>query len=131
MRDWDVWQKHKDYHSIIGLATEIPKDTIEKLERIGFVVDDGSKPAVEAGQLFILHVRDLDKRNYWKKYEEYKNKYRRCRAQAGTHRRAAGADHTFPRNGHARRMYPHHEFYAGYSHKKISGSIPISIFLIF
>jgi hypothetical protein len=75
VRDWDVWQKHKDYTSIIGLATEIPKETVAKLEQIGFVVDDGSKPAAEAGQLFILHVRDLDKRNYWKKYEEYKTKY--------------------------------------------------------
>lgn len=75
MRDWDVWQKHKDYNSIIALATEIPKDTVEKLRRIGFVVDDGSEPVVEAGQLFILHVRDLDKRHYWKKYEEYKKKY--------------------------------------------------------
>jgi hypothetical protein len=75
VRDWDVWQRHKDYNSVIALATEIPEDTIEKLEHVGFIVDDGSKPAVKADQLFILHVRDLDKRYYWKKYEEFKAKY--------------------------------------------------------
>ncbi|MCD1293748.1 hypothetical protein CUJ83_01900 [Methanocella sp. CWC-04] len=75
MRDWDVWQKHVNYNTIIGLACEIPEDTIELLEKVGFIVDDGSKPPVKAGQLFLLHVRDLDKKYYWKKYEEYKNKY--------------------------------------------------------
>ena len=75
MRDWDVWKKHKDYNSVIALATDLPKDTMNKLERAGFIVDDGSKPAVKADQLFLLHVRDLDKRHYWKKYEEYKAKY--------------------------------------------------------
>lgn len=75
MRDWDVWQRHTDYNSIVALACELPKETAARLESVGFIVDDGSKPAVKADQLFILHVRDLDKRHYWKKYEEFKNKY--------------------------------------------------------
>lgn len=75
MRDWDVWQRHKDYNTIIALACELPKDTISKLERAGFIVDDGSKPAVKADQIFLLHVRDLDKKHYWKKYADFKEKY--------------------------------------------------------
>jgi len=75
VRDWDVWQRHNDYNSIIGLACDLPKETIQKLESIGFIVDDGSKKAVKADQLFIVHVRDLDKKHYWKKYDELKVKY--------------------------------------------------------
>ncbi len=75
MRDWDVWQRHKDYNSVIVLACELPKETIAKLERIGFVVDDGSKSPVKADQLFLIHVRDLDKKHYWGKYDEFKAKY--------------------------------------------------------
>ncbi len=75
MRDWDVWQRHKDYNSVIALACDLPKDIVAKLENVGFVVDDGSKPAVKADQLFIIHVRDLDKKHYWKKYDEFKSKY--------------------------------------------------------
>jgi hypothetical protein len=75
MRDWDVWQRHKDYNSVIALACEIPKETIGLLERAGFIVDDGSKPSVKADQLFILHIRDLDKKHYWAKFEQFKGKY--------------------------------------------------------
>ncbi len=75
MRDWDVWQRHSDYKSVIALACALPKETIEKLERVGFVVDDGSKSPVKADQLFLIHVRDLDKKNYWRKYDEFKVKY--------------------------------------------------------
>jgi len=75
VRDWDVWQRHKDYNSIIALACELPKETVAKLETIGFIVDDGSKGPVKADQLFLIHVRDLDKKYYWKKYDEYKTKY--------------------------------------------------------
>ncbi len=75
MRDWDVWQRHKNYNSIIALACELPKETIVRLERIGLVVDDGSKSPVKADQLFLIHVRDLDKKHYWKKYDEFKAKY--------------------------------------------------------
>ena len=75
MRDWDVWQKHKDYNSVIVLACELPSEIITKLERIGFIVDDGSKKPVKADQLFLIHVRDLNKKHYWKKYDEYKVKY--------------------------------------------------------
>ncbi len=75
MRDWDVWQRHKDYYSVIGLACELPKGTITKLEKIGFIVDDGSRKPVKADQLFLIHVRDLDKKHYWKKYDEFKAKY--------------------------------------------------------
>jgi hypothetical protein len=75
VRDWDVWQRHKDYNSIIALACELPKETIARLESIGLVVDDGSKSPVKADQLFLIHVRDLDKKHYWKKYDEFKAKY--------------------------------------------------------
>ncbi|AFD00929.1 hypothetical protein Mtc_2194 [Methanocella conradii HZ254] len=75
MRDWDVWQRHKDYNSVIALACELPKDIIEKLEEAGFIVDDGSRKPVKADQLFLVHVRDLDKKHYWKKYDEFKAKY--------------------------------------------------------
>ncbi|HTY91389.1 MAG TPA: hypothetical protein VMC84_09450 [Methanocella sp.] len=75
MRDWDVWQRHKNYNSVIALACVIPKETISRLERIGFIVDDGSRSPVKADQLFLVHVRDLDKKHYWKKYDEYKGKY--------------------------------------------------------
>jgi hypothetical protein len=75
VRDWDVWQRHKDYNSVIALACELPKDTIARLEKVGFVVDDGSKAPVKADQLFLIHVRDLDKKHYWKKYDEFKTKY--------------------------------------------------------
>jgi hypothetical protein len=75
VRDWDVWQRHKGCNSVIGLACELPERTIAKLERIGFVVDDGNKKPVKADQLFLLHVRDLDKKHYWKKYDEFKAKY--------------------------------------------------------
>lgn len=75
MRDWEVWQRHSDYNSVIALACELPANTLVMLENIGFIVDDGSKPAVKADQLFLLHVRDLDKKHYWKKYEEFKAKY--------------------------------------------------------
>lgn len=53
----------------------MPKATVARLERIGFVVDDGSKSPVKADQLFLIHVRDLDKKHYWKKYDEFKAKY--------------------------------------------------------
>lgn len=77
MRDWEVWQRHKEYNSVIALGCKLPVNTVAKLEQIGFVVDDGSKPAVKAGQLFFLHVRNsLDKHEYFKKVDEYKNKYR-------------------------------------------------------
>ncbi len=75
MRDWDVWQRHRDYNSVIGLACELPKDVIAKLERIGFTVDDGGAKPVKADQLFLIHVRDLDKKLYWRKYDELKVKY--------------------------------------------------------
>ncbi len=75
MRDWDVWQRHKDYNSIIALACELPKGTIAKLETIGLIVDDGGKSPVKADQLFLIHVRDLDKKHYWRKYDEFKAKY--------------------------------------------------------
>jgi hypothetical protein len=75
VRDWDVWQRHRDYNSVIGLACELPKGTIAKLEKIGFIVDDGTRKPVKADQLFLLHVRDLDKKHYWKKYDELKAKY--------------------------------------------------------
>lgn len=75
MRDWDVWQRHKNYNSIIALACELPKETIVRLESIGLIVDDGSKSAVKADQLFLIHVRDLDKKLYWRKYDEFKAKY--------------------------------------------------------
>jgi hypothetical protein len=75
VRDWDVWQRHNDYNSVIVLACDLPKETIVRLEGVGFVVDDGSKSPVKADQLFLVHVRDLDKKHYWKKYDEFKVKY--------------------------------------------------------
>lgn len=75
MRDWDVWQKHKDYNTVIALACNLPAETIKMLESVGFVVDDGTKPKVKADQLFLLHIRDLDKKHYWAKNEQFKNKY--------------------------------------------------------
>lgn len=75
MRDWEVWQKHSDYNTVIALACELPEDTIRMMESIGFVIDDGSKPAVKADQLFLLHVRDIDKRKYWQKFEAFKARY--------------------------------------------------------
>jgi hypothetical protein len=75
VRDWDVWQRHENYNSVIALACELPKETIASLEKIGFVVDDGSKSPVKADQLFLVHVRDLNKKNYWKKYDDFKAKY--------------------------------------------------------
>lgn len=76
MRDWEVWQRHKEYNSVIVLACDLPKDTVKKLEQIGFVIDDGSKPAVKAGQLFFLHVKNsLEKHEYFRKVDLAKNKY--------------------------------------------------------
>lgn len=75
MRDWDVWQRHRDYNSVIALACDVPKATIARLERVGFVVDAGDRAPVKADQLFLVHVRGLDKRHYWAKYEEYRSKY--------------------------------------------------------
>ncbi len=75
MRDWDVWQRHQNYNSVICMACDLPKDVIAKLEKAGFVVDDGSKAPVKADQLFLIHVRDVDKKYYWKKYDEFKAKY--------------------------------------------------------
>lgn len=75
MRDWDFWQRHSDYNSVIALACELPEATIARLEAVGFVVDDGSKRPVKADQLFLVHVRDLDKKNYWRKYDAFKVKY--------------------------------------------------------
>jgi hypothetical protein len=75
VRDWDVWQRHKDYNSVICLACELPGSVVAKLEKIGFVVDGGDRPSVKADQLFLVHVRELDKKLYWKKYDEFKTKY--------------------------------------------------------
>ncbi|WP_424359494.1 hypothetical protein [Methanocella sp. MCL-LM] len=76
MRDWDVWQRHPEYTSVIALGGSLPKSTVEKLEKLGFVVDDGSKPAIKAGQLFFLHVKNsLEKHEYFRKVDEYKKKY--------------------------------------------------------
>jgi len=75
VRDWDVWQRHKDYNSVICLACDLPKGLVAKLEKAGFIVDDGTRTPVKADQLFLIHVRDLDKKHYWKKYDEYKSKY--------------------------------------------------------
>ena len=75
VRDWDVWQRSKDYNSVICLACDLPEDVIAKLEKVGFIVDNGTKAPVKADQLFLIHVRDLDKKHYWKKYDEYKVKY--------------------------------------------------------
>jgi len=75
VRDWDVWQRHRGHNTVIGLVCELPEGTIAKLEKIGFVVDDGTGKPVKADQLFLLHVKDLDKKHYWKKYDELKARY--------------------------------------------------------
>lgn len=76
MKDWDVWQKHPNYNSVIALACKLPQNTIAMLEKAGFVVDDGSKPPVKADQLFLLHMRDsMEKHYYWHKVDEFKSKY--------------------------------------------------------
>jgi hypothetical protein len=76
LREWDVWKKHPEYNSVIALACKLPQGTVAMLERAGFVVDDGSRPAVKADQLFLLHAREsLEKHYYWHKYDEVKAKY--------------------------------------------------------
>ncbi len=40
------------------------------------MVDEGTKPAVKADQLFLVHMREsMDKKVYWKKYDEITAKY--------------------------------------------------------
>ncbi len=76
MRDWDVWQKHPEYKTVLMLVTKMPRETIERLEKAGFVVDDGSKPPVKADQLFLVHMREsMDKKVFWKKFDEVTAKY--------------------------------------------------------
>lgn len=76
MREWDVWQRHPEYTSVIALGSKLPEQVVAKLERIGFVVDGGSKPAVKAGQLFFLHARNsMEKHEYFAKVDEFKGKY--------------------------------------------------------
>jgi hypothetical protein len=54
----------------------MPQETIERLEKAGFVVDDGSKAPVKADQLFLVHMREsMDKRVFWKKFDEVTAKY--------------------------------------------------------
>lgn len=76
MRDWDVWQRHPEYNTVLALLSKMPRETVERLEKAGFVVDDGTKPAVKADQLFLVHMREsMDKKDYWKKYDEITAKY--------------------------------------------------------
>ena len=54
----------------------MPRETVGRLEKAGFVVDEGSRPPVKADQLFIVHMRDsMDKKAYWKKFDEVTAKY--------------------------------------------------------
>lgn len=76
MRDWDVWQKHPEYNTVLALICRMPRETVERLEKAGFVVDEGTKPAVKADQLFLVHMREsMDKKAYWKKFDEITAKY--------------------------------------------------------
>ena len=76
MRDWDVWQRHPEYNTVLALICEMPRETIARLEKAGFVVDEGSKPAVKADQLFVVHMREsMDKKVYWKRFDEITAKY--------------------------------------------------------
>ncbi len=76
MRDWDVWQRHPEYNTVLAVICKMPRETIARLEKAGFVVDEGTKPAVKADQLFLVHMREsMDKKTYWKKYDEITAKY--------------------------------------------------------
>lgn len=58
------------------LVSKMPRETIERLEKAGFVVDDGSKTPVKADQLFLVHMREsMDKKVFWKKFDEVTAKY--------------------------------------------------------
>lgn len=76
MREWDVWQKHPEYNTVLALVCKLPRETIVNLEKAGFVVDDGTKPPVKADQLFLVHMREsMDKKDYWKRFDEITAKY--------------------------------------------------------
>jgi hypothetical protein len=76
LRDWDVWQKHPEYNTVLMLVSKMPQETIDRLEKAGFVVDDGTKPPVKADQLFLVHMREsMDKKVFWKKFDEVTAKY--------------------------------------------------------
>jgi hypothetical protein len=54
----------------------MPRETVGRLEKAGFVVDDGSRQPVKADQLFLVHMREsMDKKVYWKKYDDITAKY--------------------------------------------------------
>jgi hypothetical protein len=58
------------------IVGNMPRETIERLEKAGFVIDDGTKPAVKADQLFFVHMREsMDKKAFWKKFDEVTAKY--------------------------------------------------------
>jgi hypothetical protein len=58
------------------IVSKMPRDTIERLEKAGFVVDDGTKAPVKADQLFFVHMREsMDKKVFWKKFDEVTAKY--------------------------------------------------------
>ncbi len=76
LREWDVWQKHPEYNTVLALVCKVPRETMVKLEEAGFVVDDGTKPPVKADQLFLVHMREsMDKKDYWKRFDEITAKY--------------------------------------------------------
>ena len=54
----------------------MPRETVERLEKVGFVVDEGARPTVKADQLFFVHMREsMDKKVFWKKFDEITAKY--------------------------------------------------------
>jgi hypothetical protein len=76
LREWDVWQKHPEYNTVLALICKVSGETVAKLEKAGFKVDDGTKPPVKADQLFMVHMREsMDKKDYWKKFDEITAKY--------------------------------------------------------
>ncbi len=58
------------------IVGKMPRETLDRLEKAGFVIDDGTKPAVKADQLFFVHMREsMDKKAFWKKFDEVTAKY--------------------------------------------------------